>query len=268
MAPWMQQKILNNIQRSEDAFNTEPYRPFTGQRFAPRNVFERRTANLAKQRGQHIPHINASEQAAAQAAEQFPQHYQRYMDPYQEAVVNRISELGNRNMMENILPQLEAKFVRLGQHGGSRHGELAQRAARDIQSEISGRQAEALSHGYGQAMGAFNADQARMMELAKHQAELGSMTVAQRLAELSNLRQQAAMERELAERPLQLAEMEHRERHAYPFKQRAAHSATLYRIPSYAAPYDEKRSLHNRDWKNVGLRAGAQVASGLFGGGI
>jgi hypothetical protein len=263
MAPWMRQAIESNIQASQ-AQAAKPYAPYLGQRFAPRNPFEEKAAKMSGRASKHRHFINASQEAANRGAEQFPQHYQRYMDPYQEAVVNRIAQLGNRNLEENILPQLEAKFVRLGQHGGSRHGQLAKHAARDIQSEISARQAEALSHGYGQAMGAFNADQARMMELARHQQELGSMTVAQRLAELSNLRQQAAMERELAEQPLQAAEAEHRAAQLWPLQQRAAHTGVLYGMPSYSAPHDVRRSMRHRDYLNAGLR----TAASYLGGGI
>lgn len=262
MPPWLRQAIESNIQASQ-AETARPYVPHAGH-FAPRNQFEDLAAHRVHQGAQHLPFINASVESANQGAEQFPQHYQRYMDPYQQAVVDRIAALGNRNLSENILPQLEAKFVRLGQHGGSRHAELAQRAARDIQSEISGRQAEALSHGYGQAMGAFNADQARMMEHAKHQAELGSMTVAERLAELSNLRQQAMMERGLAEQPLQHAAAEHRAAQLWPMQQRAAHTGVLYGMPSYIAPHDVRRSLHHNDWRNVALRG----AASYLGGGI
>lgn len=263
MAPWMRQAIESNIQASQ-AQAAKPYAPYQGQRFAARNPFEEKASKLSAKASRHQPFIRASNEASIRGAEQFPQHFQHYMDPYQEAVVSRIAELGNRNMAENILPQLEAKFVRLGQHGGSRHGELAQRAARDIQSEISGRQAEALSHGYGQAMGAFNADQARMMELARHQQELGSMTVAQRLAELSNLRQQAAMERELAEQPLRAAEAEHAAAQMWPIQQRAAHTGVLYGMPSYSAPHDIRRSMHHRDYLHAGLR----TAASYLGGGI
>lgn len=265
MQEWMQDHIRQNIERSHAASH-EAYKPYQGEVFAPVNQFERRASRLAGQTGSQRPFVKRAEQSARRGAREFPGQYQRYMNPYQEGVVNRIAQLGNRNLTENILPQLEAKFVRLGQHGGSRHREWAGRAARDIQSEISARQSEALAHGYGQAMTGFNADQARLMELAKHQQELGSMTTAARLAELADLRQQAALQRGLAERPLARAEMLHREQQNYPWKQRAAHTATLFGIPEYAAPYDQPQSFHRRDWQGIGHQMAAAGLSNVFGG--
>jgi hypothetical protein len=110
------------------------------------------------------------------------------MDPYMEQVVNKIATQGNRNFSENILPQLESKFVGLGQYGSKRHGDLAARASRDVQSEISDRQYQAMSGGYQQAAQIFAADQARAIESAR---ALSGVTEAEQAA---NFRDIAGME--------------------------------------------------------------------------
>lgn len=67
-----------------------------------------------------------------------------FMNPYTNNVVNRIGELGNRNLMENVLPGVNDTFTQAGQFGSSRHGDFTLRALRDNQDAISGRQSEAL----------------------------------------------------------------------------------------------------------------------------
>lgn len=265
--PWMNEAVERHLGRSENTLRHQQalgYQPFTGQRFANRNPFERTAGHMTHHTGAHLPHIQRAEQYGQQAVNPFYQNYQNYMNPYQDAVVNRIGELGNRNFSENILPQLEAKFVRLGQHGSSGHQRLAREAARDVQSEISGRQAEALSHGYGQAMQGFNADQARLLEAASQQAHLGSLATGSRLAELADMRQQAALERELEERQYRANEEDFREHKAYPWKLLAAHAANLYGMPSHLTPYDVRKSLHGRQYQGLAAQLAAKsLAAGL-----
>lgn len=81
-----------------------------------------------------------------------------YMNPYNDAVTNRIAALGARNLSENILPGVSDAFIRAGQFGSSRMGDIGSRAIRDTQDSILGKQAEVLQAGYSDAMGASRAD--------------------------------------------------------------------------------------------------------------
>jgi hypothetical protein len=106
-----------------------------------------------------------------------------YMNPYNQAVTDQIAKLGARNLQENLLPAISDQFIRAGQFGGSRMGEFGARALRDTQESILAQQAQALQAGYGQALGATQADLARQLQAAQQQAQLGStaggMTQAQ-----------------------------------------------------------------------------------------
>ena len=105
------------------------------------------------------PYLQAAAQSSATGINQ-------YMNPYNDAVTSRIAELGGRNLSENLLPNVSDAFVRAGQFGGSRMGEFGARALRDTQESVLGQQAQALQQGYGQAMGASQADLARQAQLA------------------------------------------------------------------------------------------------------
>ena len=105
------------------------------------------------------PYLQAAGQSAAGGI-------QGYMNPYTSQVTDRIAQLGGRNLSENLLPQVSDQFIRAGQFGGSRMGEFGARALRDTQESVLGQQAQALQQGYGQALGASQADLARQAQLA------------------------------------------------------------------------------------------------------
>lgn len=90
---------------------------------------------------------------------------ENYMNPYMDQVTNRISELGARNLSENLLPAISDSFIRAGQFGGSRMGEFGARALRDTQDSILAQQAQALQSGYSEALGASSADKARNLQI-------------------------------------------------------------------------------------------------------
>lgn len=89
-----------------------------------------------------------------------------YMGNYNSAVTDQIAKLGARNLKENLLPNISDQFIAAGQFGGSRMGEFGQRALRDTQESVLAQQAQALQQGYGQALGASQADLARQAQLA------------------------------------------------------------------------------------------------------
>ncbi len=126
-----------------------------------------------------------------------------YMNPYNDAVINRIGELGTRNLTENILPQVEGRYIQAGQLGyGSRDGTGTPsgmmtdtaRAVRDTSADILGKQTEALQQGYTQAAGLAGTDLTRFGNLASTAGNLAQTQQQQQLAAsgaLSSLGEQA-----------------------------------------------------------------------------
>jgi len=100
------------------------------------------------------------------AAKSSAQNIGQYMNPYTQNVTDQMAKLGARNLSENLLPAVSDQFVRAGQFGGSRMGEFGSRALRDTQEAVLNQQAQALQSGYGQALGASQADLARQAQLA------------------------------------------------------------------------------------------------------
>lgn len=142
------------------------------------------------------PYLQQAGQLVTQAAGPISGQIQNYMDPYREQVVNRIGELGQRQLTENILPTLQAQGISSGQFGGTRSAEAMGRAMRDIQESTLAAQTQALSQGYGQAAQLAGADAARQLAAAQQAGALGttaagleSTDVARQLAAAQQLGQ-------------------------------------------------------------------------------
>src|SRR5215472_13254314 len=79
--------------------------------------------------------------------------FNSYMNPYTSQVVNQIQTLGNRNLMENVLPGVNSTFTGAGQFGSSRNADFTNRALRDNQEAISQAQGQALASGFQNQVG-------------------------------------------------------------------------------------------------------------------
>ena len=102
---------------------------------------------------------------------------QNYMNPYMDSVTNRIGQMAQRNLSENIIPTIQNQFIGGGSFGGSRSGTAMGKAMRDISADTLAQQTSALASGYNQAMAASQADLNR-------QGQLGQITGAISQADL------------------------------------------------------------------------------------
>lgn len=105
------------------------------------------------------PYLQAAAQSTASQVGQF-------MSPYQENVMDVIAKQGARNLSERILPGVSDAFIKAGQFGSSRMGDIGSRAIRDTQESILNQQAQLANQGYGQALSAAQADLARQGQIA------------------------------------------------------------------------------------------------------
>lgn len=112
--------------------------------------------------GNYQPYLDKASQTVPQAINQ-------YMSPYTDSVVNRIAQLGQRNLTENLLPQVNSTFTGAGQFGSTRSADFTNQAVRDANESILGQQASALESGYQ------NAGQMALADLQR-QAQLGQLT--------------------------------------------------------------------------------------------
>ena len=136
------------------------------------------------------PYLDKSTQTA-------PQVVGDYMNPYTDAVVDRIGVLGNRNLLENIIPGIRDKFIQGGSYGGSRNAEMFGRGVREAQEGISAAQAGALQSGYNTSIGAAQTDLSRQGTLGNIAGNLATTDIGNVQNGVQGLSNLAAQQQQL-----------------------------------------------------------------------
>lgn len=211
------------------------------------NVF-RPELNVASQQTQNTfgrSGLTAAQPYFANAAQTATQNIGQYMNPYTQQVADRIGQMGLRTLNEQLLPGISDRMTAAGQFGGTRQAELMGRALRDTMEGISAQQTQALQQGYGQALGASQADLARQAALGQNVGSLygadtsAAMGAAQQMGALAQQRQQQEMagagalqqvgaaQQGLGQQGLDFARAEWERQQAYPQQQLTAMTGAL-----------------------------------------
>lgn len=111
------------------------------------------------------------------ASQTVPQAVGSYMSPYTDSVVNRIAQLGQRNLAENLLPQVNSTFTGAGQFGSTRNADFTNRALRDANESILGQQSNALQTGFQNAQNMALQDMTRQAGLGGQVQQFGAQDV-------------------------------------------------------------------------------------------
>ena len=135
--------------------------------------------------------LGAAQPYLSQAGKTSVANISQYMNPYQEQVIDRIGQLGARNLSERILPEVEGRYIAAGQLGfggrqpgmGTPSGMMTDtaRAIRDTQEAVLAQQAEALQRGYTEAAGLAGTDLGRQATLASTAGSLGGQDLARQI---------------------------------------------------------------------------------------
>ena len=96
-----------------------------------------------------------------------------YMNPYTSNVVDEMGRLTNRNVQENILPNLGAAATGSGQFGSRRQAQITGQTLRDIQADLIGKQYGALNTGYQNASATAQTDLNRALQSGQAFERLG-----------------------------------------------------------------------------------------------
>lgn len=90
-----------------------------------------------------------------------------YMNPYNDAVTDRIAVLGARNLNEQLMPAINSDFIRAGQYGSTPMMAETGRALRDVSEGVLAEQNKALQAGYGMALDSAGADMDRFGQIGQ-----------------------------------------------------------------------------------------------------
>ena len=151
--------------------------------------------------------MSASSQLLGEAgATTVPDVIADYMNPYTSSVVDEMGRLTNRNVQENILPNLGAAAIGSGQFGSRRQSQITGNALRDIQSDLLGKQMQALQQGYTTAGTQAQADLTRALNAGQAFENLGQAQQGLGLAGLKTMSdygaQQQAQGQKLLDYPM------------------------------------------------------------------
>lgn len=163
--PFLEDAYKQGIARA-DSVSQGAYVPYSGQRVANFSAPTQEAFDLTQQGiGQFMPTYNAGVAATQAASTPFDANtFSQFMNPYTKNVTDEIARLGNKNFSENLLPQVNSQFTGNGMFGSSRNAVALGRAAENTQQDIIGQQAAALSQGFQNSMGNYQAAQNRQLQ--------------------------------------------------------------------------------------------------------
>jgi len=264
-----EQKYYAEMMARANQQANEDYQPYTPQRVAGiPNELRAAQAGAINGMERESPLFASAEAAARNGARSFNQNYQEYMNPYQQTVLRQLADEGNRNFQESILPALEARFIKLGQHGSSKHTDLKLRAARDFQRELLGKQQQALAMGYQQASQAHNAQQGRELESASQLSNIGVGKQASRFSDLGALENVGRYKQQQEQSILDAQYQEFLRQINHPQDRLAAQVANMHGMPHQGvnqAYYQTPATPQANIASGFGNLAGGLLASRLMG---
>lgn len=179
---WYQDVQKANILRANQ-IAAEPYQTYQGPRLAPLNALQQQAIGTAAEGSAESQAANrgALSQVLSAGRDFDPEEFKKFLSPYTGGVVDEIARLGNRNLMENVLPNVQTNFTSAGQPFSSREGDFTSRAIRDSSADIAGKQGQFLQSAFDSAMGNYQSDLARKLQsgtalgnLATNQQNLAS----------------------------------------------------------------------------------------------
>jgi hypothetical protein len=105
-----------------------------------------------------------------------------YMSPYIQNAVQSLSDIGQRNIMQNLSPMATAAAVGSGQYGSQRGAQVLGQLTRQAEQDLNAQIAQMLNQGYGQALCAAKSKQSALAQLAQ------TTSAAQQAQNEANLR--------------------------------------------------------------------------------
>lgn len=96
-----------------------------------------------------------------------------FYDPYQASVVNELARQSQQGVQRILLPQLRSAFAGTGGFGGQRYAGATGQALADVQSALTGKQAELMSTGYKSALDAALRQNAQEIQAAQVLGQIG-----------------------------------------------------------------------------------------------
>jgi len=202
-----------------DVLGAQPAPVYGGQRVAALQPQQQQAFNLASSSvGKYQPLLNEAQAGYESASNPNLNSdvFNSYKSPYINDVVNQIATLGNRNLMENVLPNVSDQFIRSGQFGSSPQGEFTARAIRDSDANVLNAQTQALQAAEEAAMSNYQTAMGRQMTGASNLAGLADTSQGIGLKDIGTLEAAGSEQQQQQQKNLDTAYSDWQEQTAYP----------------------------------------------------
>ena len=181
---------------------------------------------------------------------------QRFMSPFQQAVIDIEKREAQQKFEQDVLPKVQAAAIQSGSFGGSRGALLEAEALRGQQQLLGDIQAKGLQSAFTQGRQAFEQQKARERGQAQALIGLSPAQIAQRTRELQGLERVGAAQQAQTQTALDEAYQQFLEEQAFP-------ESVLDRMQSAAFGFPALRQQVTQRPTTFGPSPFATLASGI-----
>lgn len=165
------QRVLGNLETNAEV----PFLPFPAEKLIaprqPEHEYARKMANLVHV---NLPYIERAQDYNQMSSGSIPDNIDRYIQPIDRHVMEPLLRSEQENYENNILPTLNGKYLKLGQHGGSRWKSERGRVEDAHYRRMQELKANLFKEARREARDDYSMDAARWIENAKMEDKLGN----------------------------------------------------------------------------------------------
>ena len=255
---WLQQALAGTVGAASQ-LASQPYQPYQGPLVATPSQQTQQAWNMAGQNvGNYQPFLKQAGALTQSAAAPITSNdVSAFLNPYQDYVTGALT----RNFNENVLPNIQDKFVSAGQSRSPQEAEITGRATRDLNTSIG----QSLAGGYQGALSSLLQQRGQMGQLGAQEGQLGALSSqlgAQDVAQQSAAGQAQDV---LSQANLNAAYGQFQQQQQWPYQQLGFLSNTIRGLPLQAAGTTTQSSGTYYPQQNAGITNSLGGASALSG---
>lgn len=199
----------------------QPYANYPGQTVANLTPDQLEAQQMTEQNVNAAqPDLNQAQNLYSQAGQGFNQNtFNQYMNPYQNDVVQGLTNASNTNFNQNVMPQLNSQFIGSGTYGGSRNAQILSQAAVQNQQNLDSQIANTESTGYQNAMNSYQTGTNQQIASAQGLGSLAGQINNSNLTNESALNAAGQQEQNQNQTSLNSAYNNFQQQQEYPYQQ-------------------------------------------------
>jgi hypothetical protein len=242
---WYQSLMIANAGQASQAASTG-YQPFPGPQVAPFQQAQNQAFSQVQQnQGDYQPFVQAANTALSGVAGGFNSNqFNQYMNPYTSQVTNSIQQLGDQNLLQNVIPGVNDQFTAAGQAGSTRNANFDALAIQQGQMGISNAQSQALQSGFQGSMQNYLQGQSTAAGAGTALGALGQADQQMGLTDAAALNQIGTQQQGQVQQNYNAAQQNFTNQQNYPYQQVSFMNNIIRGLPtpttstgSYAGPY-------------------------------